>query len=446
MIKINETFKKLIPQLSTDEYTALETSILNEGVRDALVTWNGYIIDGHNRFEIATRHGLPYNTISKEFASEDDVIIWMIDNQLARRNISIYDRSRLGIVQGEIFSKRAKENIVTAAKIGGHIRQNSPFQTFGKGSIQEESVEKTIEKPVIVPINATKEMAKIANVSHATISKVKAIESKATPETKAKLSRSEMSINEAYKEIRAVEKKEEVRAIQQKEAEILSAIKVVPAFDFVHNKSILDCKDIIPSGIKLLLTDPPYGQAFISNRRVISEKDKGIANDGDLETALQLLDETLAIIYPKMQDDSFAFVFTSWRFEPQFREVFEKYFTIKNSLIWVKANHGSGDLTGSFAPKHERILFGVKGNPKLRYRIPDVLNGSDIVTSHPTSKPIDLLQELIKVTTVENDMVIDPFSGHGSTAIASIKMGRRVFASEIDSDNYGNIIRNLKNV
>ncbi|MFZ2487941.1 MAG: DNA modification methylase [Anaerolineae bacterium] len=440
MLKINDTFKKLIPPLSTDEYTALETSIVKEGVRDAIVTWQGFIIDGHNRFEIATRHGIAYKTTTKEFDSEDDVKEWMILNQFGRRNLNSYQRSVLSIPLEEIIARRAKENKVVGMNTTNLIRQEKKNAT-----IPSTLTESLVEKPVITPIDTRKEVAKIASVSTGTIHKVKAIESKATPETKAKLSRSEMSINEAYKEIRAVEKKAEVRAIQQKEAEILSSIKVVPTFDFVHNKSILDCKDVIPDGIKLLLTDPPYGQAFISNRRVISEKDKGIANDGDLETALQLLDETLAIIYPKMQDDSFAFVFTSWRFEPQFREVFEKYFAIKNSLIWVKPNHGSGDLTGSFAPKHERILFGVKGNPKLRYRIPDVLNGSDIVTSHPTSKPIDLLQELIKVTTVENDMVIDPFSGHGSTSIACINTGRKVFATEIDSDNYGHILKNLKN-
>ena len=105
MIKINETFKKLIPPLSADEYNALETSIVKEGVREAIILWGDFIVDGHNRYEIATRHGLPYNTISKEFASEDDVIIWMIINQFGRRNINSLSRSLLAISLEEIFSK-----------------------------------------------------------------------------------------------------------------------------------------------------------------------------------------------------------------------------------------------------------------------------------------------------------------------------------------------------
>jgi len=83
MVKVNDTFKNLIPPLSTDEYNALEASILKEGVREAIILWGDFIVDGHNRYEIATRHGLPFKTTVREFESEDDVIIWMIDNQLA---------------------------------------------------------------------------------------------------------------------------------------------------------------------------------------------------------------------------------------------------------------------------------------------------------------------------------------------------------------------------
>ncbi len=87
-LKIKEEFKKLIPPLTPDEYKQLETNCIEEGIRDAIITWNGYIIDGHNRYKIAQDWQLGYKTISKNFESEYDVVEWMLVNQLGRRNIT----------------------------------------------------------------------------------------------------------------------------------------------------------------------------------------------------------------------------------------------------------------------------------------------------------------------------------------------------------------------
>jgi hypothetical protein len=74
-LKIDQEFKDLIPALSVDEVLNLEQSLLNEGYRDALVTWNGYLIDGHNRYAIWTAHNLPYKVVEKQFDSRNDVCI-----------------------------------------------------------------------------------------------------------------------------------------------------------------------------------------------------------------------------------------------------------------------------------------------------------------------------------------------------------------------------------
>jgi hypothetical protein len=87
-LKIKEEFKKLIPPLTPDEYKQLETNCIEEGIRDAIITWNGYIIDGHNRYKIATDWQLSFKSISKNFDNEYDVIEWMLVNQLGRRNIT----------------------------------------------------------------------------------------------------------------------------------------------------------------------------------------------------------------------------------------------------------------------------------------------------------------------------------------------------------------------
>ena len=194
-----------------------------------------------------------------------------------------------------------------------------------------------------------------------------------------------------------------------------------------------------PEGFTLLLTDPPYGMSYQSGRRTTSAKKPPIANDnGD---ALALLRDVLTEAYARMADDATAFVFTGWRDEPAFREVVEAAgFEIKGSLVWVKGNHGTGDLIGSFAPKHERILHAVKGAPKLRARPADVLFGKDAQDSdHPTEKPRDLLRQLIEATTDEGDVVVDPFAGSGSTLLEAHAMGREVWGCEIDAHWHGKI-------
>lgn len=88
MLKINEDFKRLIPPLTQEEYKQLEDNILKEGIREKIITWNETIIDGHNRYEIAQKWNLDYETEAKHFDSEVDVRIWMRNNQKGRRNLT----------------------------------------------------------------------------------------------------------------------------------------------------------------------------------------------------------------------------------------------------------------------------------------------------------------------------------------------------------------------
>ena len=194
-----------------------------------------------------------------------------------------------------------------------------------------------------------------------------------------------------------------------------------------------------PPGFRLLLTDPPYGKEYQSNRRTATAK-KAVIVDDDQE-AVTLLRDVLMLAYPRMADDAHALVFVDWQHEPEFRTAIEAAgFTLKGSLIWVKNNHGTGDLSGAFAPKHERILHAVKGRPALNHRHPDVLTGHDTQDSdHPTEKPQDLLRLLIEATTEEGETVVDPFAGSGSTLYAAHAAGRDFYGCEIDKDWGGHI-------
>lgn len=96
-LNINPVFRHLVPALTADERTRLEESIINEGCRDPIVIWTGtgYIIDGHNRYDICRRHAIVYSTVGKEFANEEEAKGWIIKNQLARRNLTSDQRNYL---------------------------------------------------------------------------------------------------------------------------------------------------------------------------------------------------------------------------------------------------------------------------------------------------------------------------------------------------------------
>lgn len=77
-LKIDNEFKSLIPPLTVEEYAGLEKSILDEGCRDALIVWDGILVDGHNRYEICTHNNVLFETSEKAFESREKVKEWII--------------------------------------------------------------------------------------------------------------------------------------------------------------------------------------------------------------------------------------------------------------------------------------------------------------------------------------------------------------------------------
>ena len=131
MIKIDAEFKALIPALTQEEFEQLEKNILEEGIREPIITWwheqeEQIIIDGHNRYEIATKHNIPYKTVLKEFDRREQVIEWMILNQFGRRNLSAYQRSLLVLKLKPIIQEQSKERMLLGKEL-------DPSETFRQG-------------------------------------------------------------------------------------------------------------------------------------------------------------------------------------------------------------------------------------------------------------------------------------------------------------------------
>jgi ParB family chromosome partitioning protein len=86
-VTIDPEFAGLIHAPSSDELRGLEADIVARGCLDAIKTWNGFIVDGHNRFEICERLGKPYRVEALSFGTRVEAKAWMIAHQLGRRNL-----------------------------------------------------------------------------------------------------------------------------------------------------------------------------------------------------------------------------------------------------------------------------------------------------------------------------------------------------------------------
>ena len=212
-----------------------------------------------------------------------------------------------------------------------------------------------------------------------------------------------------------------------------------------------DCLEVM-GGIKdksvdLIVTDPPYLMDYQSNRRKKEDRFDKIKND---KGNYMLIQDYLEECHRIMKDNTAIYCFCSWHNIDFFKNEFEKHFKLKNILVWNKNNHGTGDLKGSYAPKHEFILFGHKGRTLLREkRIADVIDCPKISSNkltHPTEKPQDLLKIFIKQSSDEESIVFDGFMGTGSCGIAAKKLNRNFIGIELD-EKYFNIAKNrLENI
>lgn len=203
--------------------------------------------------------------------------------------------------------------------------------------------------------------------------------------------------------------------------------------DLIHGDCFVLNKQIPDESIDLIVTDPPYGMSFQSGRRRIKHNE--IQNDNNLDWLPGWLDSQ----YRVLKNDSHAYVFCSFHFIDKFKQSAEKSgFTVKNILIWHKNNHGSGDLTGDYAPQYEFILYLNKGRKELNgKRVSNIIKCPKTGNSnHPTEKPVDLIQFLVSKSSNKGDLVLDNFFGSGSCAIACHNLGRRFVGHEIDKERF----------
>ena len=183
-IVVNEELKAYIEPLTPDEHDALERSILTEGCRDALVLWGDVLVDGHNRYGICQKHGLPFQTVQNpRFQSMEDVHLWMIDQHLGRRSVSDFQRGVLALRKREIMAER-KARAATATETA-------------EATPAADVPEAAAALPAPDPLSSREAIAKAARLSSSQVVMIEKIQKQAAPELVAAVKSGTISINAA---------------------------------------------------------------------------------------------------------------------------------------------------------------------------------------------------------------------------------------------------------
>jgi hypothetical protein len=209
-IVVNEELKAYIDPLTPEEYEALERSILAEGCRDALVLWGDVLVDGHNRYAICRKHGLPFQAVqSTRFQSMEDVHLWMIDQHLGRRSLSDFQRGVLALRKREIGSQRRAR------------AQAAPTPPAAEAPATQEPA------PAAADVPDTREaLARVARLSSAQVMQIEKIQKQAAPELVAAVKAGTISINAAAT-VASLPVEEQVAAAAAGKEELKQAAKRV---------------------------------------------------------------------------------------------------------------------------------------------------------------------------------------------------------------------------
>jgi hypothetical protein len=189
-ITVNPELKAYIDPLTPEEHEALERSILAEGCRDALVLWGDVLVDGHNRYGICQKHGLPFETVQNpRFQSMEDVHLWMIDQHLGRRSVSDFQRGVLALRKREIIAERR------ARFLAAPREETSPESDEPDAPSAHPVATAAVPEPR--PLNSREDIAKAARLSSSQVVMIEKIQKQAEPELVAALKSGAISLNAA---------------------------------------------------------------------------------------------------------------------------------------------------------------------------------------------------------------------------------------------------------
>lgn len=243
----------------------------------------------------------------------------------------------------------------------------------------------------------------------------------------------------------------------------------------MHNgESLTFLKDKVDDEtIDLVIFDPPWGIDIdvIGTARGLGGE-KTSYDDDSLTNAKNFMEKIIPEIYRVMKQNTHFYMFIGVQHanywadylsniklvmeqgkEPHY-EAFEENrdwaFDVRRvPLVWIKEGGGFTDFDAKFMPRYEIVLFCNKGLRRLNSVCSDVLNFNrplSVERIHTQQKPIDLLQLFIRLSSVPNEIVLDPCMGSGATNVAATLLGRRSIGIEKSEDNYNKAIEWIRRI
>ena len=199
----------------------------------------------------------------------------------------------------------------------------------------------------------------------------------------------------------------------------------------IFNEDCLEGMKQIPAGaVDLICTDPPYCVGATSN---------GVkGNYTDLNLIRPFLEELFKGWQRVLKDGGHLYICTDWRTYPVWYPLLQKYFQVRNLIVW---DYGWIKAGSFYRFTHEFIMFATKGKSKRQFhggkensdvwRI-KTINYTSPDKLHPSEKPVELFEKMIKNSSVEGETVLDCFAGVGTAAVACVNTGRQFIGYELD--------------
>lgn len=219
----------------------------------------------------------------------------------------------------------------------------------------------------------------------------------------------------------------------------------------------------IPDGsIDLILTDPPYNLG----------KDYGNASDQQpVDDFLAWTEGWVDAALPKLKENGSLYVFTTWRSAPEIFVMLKRRMTMMNEIIWDRRVPSMGGTVRSFTSVHDTIGFFVRRkdyyfdldavripydaatkkarsrsifvgakwleqghNPKDLWSVSRLHRQHAERVDHPTQKPLEIIERMVKASCPPGGVVMDLFMGSGTTAVAARNTGRHFTGFELNPD------------
>jgi site-specific DNA-methyltransferase (adenine-specific) len=413
-IIIDPEFKALIPPLAPDELSQLEANILRDGCRDPLVVWDGILIDGHNRHEICTRHGLPFETVEMAFDDREAAELWMIGNQMGRRNIENIDKVPLLERKREILSEQAKKRMDKGRPKAGEPPANLPEDTKETRDAVAAEIGvsgKTYDALRKVSTEGTEELKQAVRDKKVGASTAADI-AQLPPETQREVvAQGEAAILREAKNIKRQRKEKRMEERREKAEKALEENHSTtdPDFRLILGDLLEAGADIADESVDVIVTDPPYPEEFLETFSKLSELAARVLKPGG-HCLVMSGQSHLPEVYARLCENL-------------------KY-------QWTLNYYTPGQSTQVFGRKVKSnwkpVIWLIKGKNDWEHIQDTVRSDENDKRFHKWGQSVSGIAKLIELFSVQNQTVFDPFVGGGTTAIAALVTGRKFIGIDID--------------